>query len=99
MLRTRGQAVSGRTFGKKGARTCQPWTKSVGERLRFTSNVAVTVTTSTSTSTRGGRRNASSKKSTTGGTTKGEKRKEMGVRKERSRSRRQTVFPPSVRLF
>lgn len=31
------------------ARMCQPWTKSVGERLRFASNVAVTITIWTST--------------------------------------------------
>ncbi len=40
--------------------------------------------TSTSTSTSGSRRNASSRKSTTGVTTKAQKRNEMGVRKERS---------------
>jgi hypothetical protein len=42
MLRTRGQAVSGRTFRKKEARTCQPRMKSVGECLRFTLNMTVT---------------------------------------------------------
>jgi hypothetical protein len=55
----------------------------VGERLRFTSNVAVTVTIWTSTSRSGCRRNASSGKSTTGVTMKAQKKNEMGVPKER----------------
>src|SRR5258708_3940749 len=76
MLRTRQEAFFGQTSRKKVATISHLWQKFASERLRFTSRVGEF---RAAPGTTGGRRNASSKKSTTGATMEGRRRNDLQI--------------------
>src|SRR6266436_7472238 len=76
MLRPRQEAFFGQTSRKKVATISHLWQKFASERLRFTSSVAEFTA---ATWTTGCRRNASSKKSTTGATMEGRRRNDLHI--------------------